>query len=128
MYNSLKFFIMKKFLYLFLLCLSTISCSKFDVFVDNPTINVSKTIVHNGDEITIALDSGDSNVDFDVIYYLDNKQIGSSSVPPYQIKYIVDNMPAGLYSISCKCTYSKKGVSTSSKGLFNTFIIIEVVE
>lgn len=119
---------MKKFVLLFLFLLTLTSCSKFDVLIDNPTIIVSKSIVRNGDEIEISMDSGESNIVWNANYFFDNKGIGSSCNPPYRICHIVSNMPPGLYSISCKCTYSEQKGTITSNGSFETFVFIEVVD
>lgn len=122
---------MKKFILISLVVFGTlfVSCTKeMEIFVDNPTIQISQTTIHSGDKVIIKLDPGESNVTFDVVYHWEDEEIGKSNKPPYQIEYVVEDVKPGYYFVSCDISYSKKNGEQSASGSLNSFTMVEVVE
>ncbi len=104
-----------------------VSCS-LDVFVDKLSIKISQTEVRNGDTIKMALETGESNVRFNVVYYWEDDEIGKSSTPPYMIEYKVENKKKGPAIIRAIASYSKKSYGQQTSGQSSAFTVMEVVE
>jgi hypothetical protein len=103
------------------------SCSEKIVF--NVSMEVTPTEVKNGDEITISIvKSEDTNVDFKAEVFWEDEKIGEVSKAPYQLKYVVDGMEEGFYTINSIISYGKKKGTISSSGTFKTSKIIYVTE
>lgn len=103
------------------------SCSEDIVF--SVSMEVTPTEVRNGDEITICfIKSEDTNVDFKAEVFWEDEKIGEVSKAPYQLKYVVNGMEEGFYSINSTVSYSKKKGTMSSKGSMKKSRIINVIE
>lgn len=103
------------------------SCSEDIVF--NVSMEVTPTEVRNGDEITISfIKSEDTNVDFKAEIFWEDEKIGEVSKAPYQLKYVVDGMEEGFYTINSSISYGKKEGTMSSKGSVKKSRIINVIE
>lgn len=103
------------------------SCSEEIVF--NVSMEVTPTEVRNGEEITISIvKSEDTNVDFKAEVFWEDEKIGEVSKAPYQMKYVVDGMEEGFYTINSTISYGKKKGTMSSSGTLKTSKIIYVTE
>lgn len=110
-----------------LLSVLLISCSEDIVF--NVSMEVTPTEVKNGDEITNSfIKSEDTNVDFKAEIFWEDEKIGEVSKAPYQLKYVVDGMEEGFYTINSSISYGKKEGTMSSKGSVKKSRIINVIE
>ena len=103
------------------------SCSEDIVF--NVSMEVTPTEVRNGDEITISfIKSEDTNVNFKAEIFWEDEKIGEVSKVPYQLKYVINGVEEGFYSINSTISYGKKKGTMSSKGSVKKSRIINVIE
>ena len=100
-----------------------------DVIVDNPTFTVSSETIRNGDKITLRLEPGEqTNVELDIVFSWEGKEIGHIDHYPYQVEYVVDGIEPGFHIITCTASYTKKGGGIQSSGSIMKSVLVQVVE
>ncbi|WP_455635564.1 hypothetical protein [Parabacteroides sp.] len=99
------------------------------VILDNPTFTVSSETVRNGDKMTLRLEPGEqTNVELEVVFSWEGKEIGCMNHYPYQVEYVVDGIEPGFHIITCTASYAKKGGGIQSSGSVVKSILVQVVE
>lgn len=120
-----------KAVYLFwsLLVILMAGCDRDDVIIDNPTFTVSSETVRNGDRIILKLDPGErTNVNLEVAFSWEGREIGSVNRYPYQLEYVVNGVEPGFHILTCTVSCSKKkGGNQSSKAVVKN-TLIQVIE
>lgn len=119
---------MKKLFVTFVSALSVIlsSCSKDIIF--NISMEITPTEARSGDEITISfIKSEDTNVDFKAELFGEDEKIDEVSKAPYQLKYVVDGMEEGIYTIYTTISYGNKSGTMSSSASYKTSKMIYVL-
>ena len=93
------------------------------------TMSVSNSKVKNGDTIDLttnvkAVINGKS-VLFTVIYYCDDKEIGSSndSSNNYLFKYVVKDLSVGSHKLTSKASYQEGRASSSTTASYTINVI-----
>lgn len=119
-----------KVAYLFwgLLVILMAGCGGDDTIIDNPTFTVSSETVRNGDRIILKQEPGErTNVNLEVTFSWEDREIGSVDCYPYQLEYVVDGVDPGFHILTCTASYSKKKGGSQSSGTVVKNTLIQVI-
>lgn len=119
----MKYLLLLSAVSVMMLCI--VSCS---VVIDDPSLELSSSIVKSGEEITMTFNPGeDTNVNFTLVeFFWDNEKIGEVKNKPYRLKYSTDNVRSGFYIVSCKASYQKRKGTTKTRGVIEKFRNVQV--